>query len=583
METAVIEKPIGIEDVLYQSDIITEEQYKEILELAQKKNKEVKDAILELKYATPDQICASLSALTGIPYIKLSEYTLNETIVQKIPEKIARRHKLIAIEQYEEGRLLVAIADPYNVTALDDINMMLGYYVEAVLASENEIMMAIDKYYVSTDAMENIVGNISESEVELITESSAALGETGEAIADETPIIKYVNMIIMKAMKDRASDIHLEPFETAYRIRERVDGVLIKMPSPPRNLQAGIVSRIKIMANLNIAETRLPQDGRIKLKLGGKQIDIRVACCPTMWGESVVLRILDKGATLLSLSELGLVEKVRENFEKVLEFPNGIILVTGPTGSGKTTTLYAGIAEINKPEDKIITVEDPVEYEVKGLMQCQVNEKAGTTFGTALRSILRQDPDIILIGEIRDNETASISIESALTGHLVLSSTHTNEASGAITRLIDMGVEPFLLTSTMRAVLAQRLVRIICPQCKKIYKPADELFYKLGKRPKNFSHITFYKGVGCDNCAKTGYRGRIGIFELFIPNDELNRNILKKAPANILHRIAMEAGMIPMREDGFKKVCDGITTLEEVIRVAPIEAGVSIPKEQWDK
>ncbi|HOK40174.1 MAG TPA: ATPase, T2SS/T4P/T4SS family [bacterium] len=582
MENIITEKPIGIEDVLYQSEIITEEQYKEVIELSKKRNKETKEILKELKYATDEQICAALSALTGIPYIKLENYPLTESVVQKIPEKIARKNKLIAVEQYDDGRLLLAIADPYNVTALDDINIMLGYYLETVLAPESEIISAIDKFYVSSEAIEDIVDNISEADVELITDTSAELGVTGEAIEDETPVIKYVNMIIMKALKDRASDIHFEPFENTFRIRERIDGVLIKMPPPPRNLQAGIISRLKIMANLNIAETRLPQDGRIKLKLAGRQIDIRVSCCPTMWGESVVLRILDKNAIMLTMSDLGLIEEVKDNFQKILQCPNGIILVTGPTGCGKTTTLYAGIMELNKPEDKLITVEDPVEYEVKGLMQCQINERAGTTFASALRAILRQDPDIILIGEIRDNETASIAIESALTGHLVLSSTHTNEAAGAITRLIDMGVEPFLLTSTLRCIVAQRLVRIVCPECKKPYKPDDELFYKIGKRPKDYKHLTFYKGVGCDNCAKTGFRGRIGIFELFVPNDELISLILKKAPANVLHKVALKYGMIPMREDGFKKFCDGITTLEEVIRVAPIEAGVAIPKEQWD-
>lgn len=582
MEPEALEKTVGVEDVLFQSEIINEEQYKTVVEEAQNKNLETKDVLLELKYATPEQVCASLSALTGIPYVKLSDYNLDEVTVQKIPEKLSRKHQLIAIEEYEDGRLLIAIADPYNVTALDDINMMLGYYAEAVLAPIDEIMLNIDKHFVSSDLMEDIVDGLSEDDVELITDTSADLGEGGEDVLDETPVIKYVNMIIMKALKDRASDIHLEPFETTFRIRQRIDGVLLKMPSPPRNLQSGIISRIKIMANLNIAETRMPQDGRIKLKLARKQIDIRVACCPTMWGESVVLRLLDKGAVMFSLSELGLMEQVKDDFEKILKNPNGIILAVGPTGCGKTTTLYAGVFEINKPEVKIITVEDPVEYEVKGLMQSQVDEKGGTTFASALRSILRQDPDVILIGEIRDDETAGIAVESALTGHLVLSSTHTNEAAGTVTRLVDMGVEPFLLSSTIRAVLAQRLVRIVCPECKKSYTPDDEYFYKLGKRPKDYKDITFYKGQGCDNCAKTGFRGRIGIFELFVLDDEITNAILKKTPANILHRLALKSGMIPMREDGLKKACDGLTTLEEVIRVAPIEAGVAIPKEEWD-
>lgn len=579
MDSRIVDKTIGVEDVLLNSEIITQEQYDEIKSLALSKLKEPAEILIERKYASPLHIAASYSAITGIPYINLSEYELTEETVQLIPEKLARRHKMISLQKYDDGRILIGLTNPYNVTAIDDLNIMLGYYAETVLLPEDELNAALDRYYVSSDAIENIVDNLSEDDVELITDTGINIGDQNEEIDDETPIIKYVNMIIMKALKDRASDIHLEPFENTFRIRERIDGVLIKMPSPPRNLQAGIISRIKVMSNLNIAETRLPQDGRIKLKLSGKNIDIRVATCPTMWGESVVLRILDKGAIMYSLTELGLSDSVRLQFEKILKNPNGVILVTGPTGSGKTTTLYAGLHEINSPDVKIITVEDPVEYEVKGLMQCQVDDKAGTTFAAALRSILRQDPDIILIGEIRDNETAGISVESALTGHLVLSSTHTNEAAGAVTRLVDMGVEPFLIVSTVRGIVAQRLVRLVCNDCKTEYRPADDLFYKFGKNPKDYEEITFYKGTGCENCAKTGYRGRIGIFELFELNDEIIKHILKKSPANILNKLAVQNGMIPMREDAFKKACAGITTMEEIARVAPIETGVAI-KEQ---
>lgn len=570
-----VDSSIGIEDVLLNSEIITHEQFEEVKNKILVEQVDSSKILLKFDNVYPIHIAAAYSALTGIPYVSINDYSISEDIVQLIPEKISRRHKLIALKRLDDTRLLIGLTNPYDITGLDDLSIILGFYTEIVIVPENELIISLDKYYVSSDSIEHIVEDLTENDVELITDTSGLSIDSNDE-DDETPVIKYVNMIIMKALKDRASDIHLESFEKNFRIRERIDGVLIKMPSPPRNLQSGIISRIKVMANMNIAETRLPQDGRIKLKLSQKNIDIRVATCPTMWGESVVLRLLDKNAVMYSLNELGLSDTIRIKFEKILKNPNGVILVTGPTGSGKTTTLYAGIHNINSPDVKIITVEDPVEYEVKGLMQCQVDEKAGTTFASALRSILRQDPDIILIGEIRDDETAAISIESALTGHLVLSSTHTNEAAGAITRLIDMGIEPFLIVSTVRGILAQRLVRLICSYCKNEYTPSADLFYKLGKKPEDYNNIKFFKGIGCEHCAKTGYRGRIGIYELFELNDEIIKHILNKSPANLLNKLAIKNGMTPMREDAFKKVCAGFTTLEEIVRVAPIETGVSI-------
>ncbi|HON57476.1 MAG TPA: GspE/PulE family protein, partial [bacterium] len=424
---------------------------------------------------------------------------------------------LIAIQQDEE-KMVIAIADPNNLAALDDISLMLGFYVEAVIAPKNEILANLDTYYAATatDDFSDALADLTDDDVSVVEGGLSSQDASAQDGISDAPAIKWVSALIRKALQDRASDIHLEPFERSFRVRERIDGVLINVPPPPRNLKDGIVSRIKVMAELNIADNRLPQDGSIRLKkIGNKSIDLRVACLPTVNGEAVVLRVLDKSAVLLSMNDLGLSPHIEKEYRKALNQPNGIIMVTGPTGCGKTTTLYAGMLEINDLQSKVITVEDPVEYEIYGMMQCQVNEKIGMTFANALRAILRQDPDIILIGEMRDPETAGIAIEAALTGHLVLSTTHTNEAAGTITRLIDMGCEPFLITSTIQTIIGQRLVRTICSNCKTEYKPAPELFLKLGKRPEEYANQKFYKGEGCEHCTRTGYYGRTGIFEVF--------------------------------------------------------------------
>jgi len=538
----------------------------------------LEEILISLNYITWEHIAAALSQLSGIPYVKLESYELTEDIVLKVPEKLAKKHTLIAI-QHDEDKLIVAIADPHNLAALDDISLMLGYYVEAVIAPKDEIISQLKNFYKETSVEEdfsNVLADLDDSDVSVV-DSSIGANEVSNAGQNDTPAIKWVQMMITKALKERASDIHLEPFEKTFRVRQRVDGVLLHVPAPPKNLHAGIVSRIKILSELNIADNRMPQDGSIRMKLkGNKNIDLRIAVLPTVNGEAVVMRVLDKTSVLLSMSDLGLSEHIEKSYRKALAQPNGIIMITGPTGCGKTTTLYAGMIEVNELDSKVITVEDPVEYEIFGMMQCQVYEKIGMTFGSALRAILRQDPDIILIGEMRDHETAGIAIESALTGHLVLSTTHTNEAAGTITRLIDMGCEPFLITSTVQSVIGQRLVRTICPNCKEEYKPSPDLFLKLGKHPDEYSNRLFYKGKGCDFCAKTGYYGRTGLFEVFEMREALIEMIIKKAPANILHAKALELGMVPMREDGFLKVLDNKTTLEEVIRVAPIEPGVSL-------
>ncbi len=564
-------------DILIEAGILSEEALEQAMVRQKETGHRLGQTMVELGLVSPEQIAAALSAQLGIPYVRLADYTITPDLIQKIPVQVAKRHKLIPIEEVG-AKLIVAVADPLDITALDDLQLMLGLEIEPVIAAESDVMRAIEQQYgeAASQSVENVLQELTEQDVQLIQDVDGVLGGGTEHVGSETPVIRLVNMIILQSLRDRASDIHIEPFEHRFQVRERIDGVLKELPSPPRALQSGIVSRVKVMADLNIAETRLPQDGRIRVKLAGKEIDIRVSSLPTMFGESVVLRLLDRTSSVLSIEQLGFQADDAEKLKRNLGASNGIVLVTGPTGSGKTTTLYAGVQEVNSPEIKLITVEDPVEYELKGLVQCQVNEKVGMTFAAALRSILRQDPDIILIGEIRDVETASIAIQSALTGHLVLATAHTNEAAGAITRLIDMGCEPFLLTSSIRAIVGQRLVRKICPACKEQYDPPADDLKKLGKRPEELKGQAFYRGRGCTECATTGFRGRVGIYEVLELNNEINDLIVEKQPANIIHKKALEMGMRPMREDGWMKVLQGATSLDEILRVAPIETGVAI-------
>lgn len=563
-------------DILIEAGLISEEAVAQAIARQKETSHRLGQTLVELGMVTPEQIAAALSAQLGIPYVRLADYSITPELIQKVPERVARQHKLLPIEEVSD-KLIVAVADPLDITALDDLQLMLGLDIEPVIAAESDVMRAIEQLYgVPQQNVEQVLQELTENDVQLIQDVDGIMGGQTEQVGSETPVIRLVNMIILQALKDRASDIHVEPFEHRFQVRERIDGVLKELPSPPRALQPGIISRVKVMADLNIAETRLPQDGRIRVKLAGKEIDIRVSALPTMFGESIVLRLLDRTASVVSIAQLGFQPDDAEKFKKNLAASNGIVLVTGPTGSGKTTTLYAGVQEINTPDIKLITVEDPVEYELHGLVQCQVNEKVGMTFAAALRSILRQDPDIILIGEIRDAETAGIAIQSALTGHLVLATAHTNEAAGAITRLIDMGCEPFLLTSSIRAIIGQRLVRKICPGCREQYEPLADDLKKIGKNPEEFKGQPFFRGRGCTECAMTGFRGRIGIYELLELNNEIADLVVEKQPANVIHKKALDLGMRPMREDGWTKVVQGLTSLDEVLRVAPIETGIAI-------
>ena len=460
---------------------------------------------------------------------------------------------------------------------VNETSNMESVVVSGITCDMNEARITLKKVPDQPGISAKIFTPLAEHKivVDMIIQNTRSGGETDlsdlEKIANEPPVIKLVNLLLLQAIKDRASDLHIEPFGGMLRIRYRVDGVLREIPSPPKSLQLGLCSRFKVMASMNISETRLPQDGRIRLTIQGREVDLRVATIPTVHGESIVMRILDKSMMMLGISQLGMTKDVLEEFLKIIRKPNGIILVTGPTGCGKTTTLYSAVGEINNPEDKIITTEDPVEYELPGVVQVNINTKVGLTFAACLRSILRQDPDIILVGEVRDLETAQMAVQAALTGHLVFSTLHTNSAAGTITRLVDMGVEPFLITSCLEAVVGQRLIRTICPNCKQSYEPTPEEMDEFGVTREDVSDVTFYKGSGCEDCAFTGYKGRMGLFELLPISEEVKDLILSRASTDEIQAMALHQEMQTMRQDGWLKICLGLTTFEEVARQTPQE------------
>ena len=483
-----------------------------------------------------------------------------------VPIAFLKKNGMVPVATLDDA--YIAINDPFSFQALDDLRSTLGWNsIRPVLCPLTAITTAINfAYDMTQDSAAEVMQDIDNEDPEALF---SEIQETGDLLDDtsDAPVIRLVNLMFSQAVRDNASDIHIEPYQNSLKIRQRLDGILYDMLSPPKHVQSALISRIKIMANLNIAEKRLPQDGRIELKVGNKDVDIRVSTLPTSFGERVVLRLLDKSSVLITLTELGMPDDRFIPFTEQIKAANGIVLVTGPTGSGKTTTLYAALTSINNTDINIITVEDPVEYRISGIGQVQVNPKINLTFASGLRSIVRQDPDVILIGEIRDTETAEIAIQSALTGHLVFSTLHTNDAASAITRLIDMGVEPFLLSSSINAILAQRLVRIICPHCKEAYTPDEEALLKLGITPETPIQQV-YKGRGCAKCHHTGYKGRCGIFELLLMDHEMKHMILTTANANAIKEQAIKNGMITLRQDGAMKVLQGITTIEEVFRVS---------------
>jgi general secretion pathway protein E/type IV pilus assembly protein PilB len=527
----------------------------------------VVDLLLANNIIRPADVTQAKAAQFGAEVVQLGGMKIEDEVISIIPRHIARKYRVIPILK-NENKVAVAIADPSDLNTIDSLTHLLNAEIELRVASEQDIEAALNKYYGGAEKKKGMEDSRFKDVIEELTQSDVGVipaDDEGSVEAD-APLIRLVNQIIMDAFKLRASDIHLEPLEKRFRLRYRIDGVMQEMKAPPKRLQASIIARLKIQSNMVISEHRIPQDGRIQTKVGNKLIDLRVSCLPTNHGESIVMRILDKEGLKLGLPELGFFTDDQQTFERIIGLPDGILLVTGPTGSGKTTTLYSCLHFINRPDRKIITVEDPVEYILGGINQVQVSEQVGLTFALALRSILRQAPNVVMIGEIRDLETASIAINASLTGHLVFSTLHTNDAPSAVTRLVDIGVKPFLVASSTRCLMAQRLVRKICKKCNEPYQPAEVEMRALGLTPENLKTASVQKGRGCSNCNNTGNRGRFGIFEIFVIDDEARKLIYDRVPTSVLRARAREMGMRTLREDGIRKVLAGMTTPDEVIR-----------------
>ncbi|HXE72274.1 MAG TPA: type IV-A pilus assembly ATPase PilB [Candidatus Nitrosotenuis sp.] len=573
----ITKSPEELGKLLVEEGFLTARQLEKALAEAARKGEPLNKVVVAMGFVTEKDITESYGKQMGVHFVDLDNMELDPELAKSIPEHLAQRYKVIPVAQ-RDNRLTLAMVDPLNVLAIDDIRLITGFEIDPVIATEESITRCISRQFGTTDLVEveDQVKELSATdfggslEVDDDIEEEIALDKLKELV-DEAPIVRVVNLIISQAINDKASDIHIEPEAKSVRVRYRVDGVLHDVMSPPKHIQAPMVSRIKIMASMDIAERRVPQDGKIHLRHDNREFDLRVSTVPTVHGEKVVMRILDKSAVQLGLNKLGFYEEIQRNLEEIVEKPYGMILVTGPTGSGKSTTLYSCLNKLNRGHTNIMTIEDPVEYQIAGINQVQVNPKANLTFASALRAFLRQDPDIIMVGEIRDHETAKIAVESALTGHLVLSTLHTNDAPGAISRLIEMGVEPFLVASSVIGVLAQRLARTICPNCKEAYVPAPEAIKRFGLAMFSDSDISFYRGRGCDHCKMTGYRGRTGIHELMPMGDRVRSLILQRASTSEIRQAAIEEGMKTMQDDGLRKVLDGITSMEEVLRVVFVE------------
>jgi type IV pilus assembly protein PilB len=549
-------------EVLVEEGLITPEQLERAQGEQERRQRSLGRVLIELGLITESNLVAALAKRVGLDFIELTDSRIDGSAAALIPESLAKRYVALPIGLDEDGRLIVAMSDPSNVYAIDDIRTLTGREVKPVVATRSDILATISR----VQRMEGSIESLAEG-AEALEEEDLDLSKTKELV-EEAPIVKLVNQLISQAVNERASDIHVEPQEKDLRIRYRIDGVLHEVMRSRKTIQAGVLSRLKIMSEMDIAERRIPQDGRVGLVIGGKAIDLRVASLPTVYGEKIVMRILDKSSVLLKLEDLGFLESNYERFRSSFTKPYGMILVTGPTGSGKSTTLYATLNILNTADRNIITVEDPVEYRLSGVNQVQVNPKAGLLFASALRSILRSDPDVVLVGEIRDRETAQIAIEAALTGHLVLSTLHTNDAPSAVTRLIEMGIEPFLVTSALDAVLAQRLARRLCDRCKEAYQPTREALVENGYPIGEDEEIpTLYRPVGCNHCSKTGYRGRLAVHELMLMSEEIERLAVERRASDEIKKVSIQQGMIDLRHDGMEKVRMGRTSLEEIQRV----------------
>jgi type IV pilus assembly protein PilB len=568
-------KKIG--EILVEWGLITVEQLNSAVEAQQglPTPEALGDTLVNMGLISERDKVRCLAEQWGVPFVDLETFPVRTEIVRELSQEIARRYKAIPIDK-PDGRVLLAMKEPNDIYAIDHIRLILGADVEPMMACEEDLHNAINRYYTTEGSVKDAVSEAVKDmdsgfgDIDIADAPSTSDEISVEALrelVDEAPIVRLANMVISRAVTDGASDIHIEPQRVGLRIRYRVDGILHDAMALPKKVQAPFLSRIKIMASMDIAEKRAPQDGRISLIMDGRQFDFRVSTLPAVFGEKIVLRVLDKSSIGVGLAKLGLLPKTMEQFEQLITRTYGIILVTGPTGSGKSTTLYSVLAKLNSGERNIVTIEDPVEYDLPGITQVGVNPRAGLTFATGLKTMLRQDPNIIMVGEIRDAETATIAIEAALTGHLVISTLHTNDAPGAISRLLDMGIEPFLISSSVAGVLAQRLLRVICPRCKAAYTPPPDAIRRLGMNIDTGAKVKFYRGKGCDSCKQSGYKGRVGVYELMVMGDDLRELALARASAHRVKETAITGGMKTLKDDATEKVLLGITTLEESLRV----------------
>lgn len=554
-------------DMLVKANLITEEQLKKALQQQEGQGGRLGSNLVKLGFISEDDITSFLSKQYGVPSINLSHFEIDAAVIKLIPAEIAQKHMVVPINR-TGSVLTMAMADPSNIFTIDDIKFMTGFKVEPVVAAESSIKNALNKYYDSAGLVQDLMKDFDDRDVSAVTEGEDQVNVAElEKATEDAPVVKLVNLILTDAIKKAASDIHVEPYEKSFRVRYRIDGVMYEVMQPPMKLRAAITSRLKIMSQLDIAERRLPQDGRIKIKMGQREMDFRVSTLPTIFGEKVVLRLLDKSNLQLDMSRLGFDPKAQEDFEKAILAPYGMVLVTGPTGSGKTTTLYSALHRLNTTETNIMTAEDPVEYNLPGINQVQMKAEIGLNFSAGLRAFLRQDPDIIMVGEIRDYETAEISIKAALTGHLVLSTLHTNDAPSTVSRLLNMGVEPFLVAASTNMILAQRLCRKVCPSCKEEIALPRGALVDIGFSAEEAKGIKAFKGKGCMACSETGYKGRVALYEVMVITEQVKDAVLQGGSAAELRELARANGMKTLREAGLQKIREGATTIQEVMRV----------------
>jgi len=555
---------------LKEEGFLTDEQIQEAEQEQKETKKSLGKILIDMEFVPEWEVASKLGKIQKVPFIILSHYEIDPQILRSIPEKIIHKYKIVPVDK-TGNTLTIALSDPSDIFLMDELKLLTKCEIIPVISFESDIQETIEKYFGNENAMNEMIKSIEEKEQsddpEYVNEEEDSEPDIDEISVEAAPVVKLVNMIIAEAIKNRASDIHFEPYENDFRVRHRIDGALNEMPPPPKRMQNAILSRIKIISDLDIAEKRLPQDGRFTIKSGNHKVDVRVSTIPTVYGEKIVMRLLDKSNLMLDLTQLGFESKNLKTFERNIRKPYGMVLVTGPTGSGKSTTLYSALSTINDPAKNIMTVEDPVEYQLHGINQVQAKPDIGLTFAAGLRSFLRQDPDIIMVGEIRDLETGEIGIKAALTGHLVLSTLHTNDAPSTVTRMVNMGMEPFLIVASVNLVVAQRLVRKVCDNCKTTHKPSPEILKSMNLKLDEWKDVKIAKGEGCDKCTDTGYRGRVALYEIMEMNENLRSATLQGASSTDLKKIAIESGMVTLRQAGLEKVKKQQTTLEEVFSV----------------